>query len=256
MSAWRGADGAYIVDGMPHVTKIIRKPEGVGCEMKATADGTTGIMMRLELQEGKERMQLKQFQLRPNSNHAQDPNYLAEVAAGNVFPFNTAVTLRLSLPFHGTGRTVIGDSAFASVPTLMQSHQRGFYFIGLVKTASRDYPKAILQEWSKTGGDGGQPPAHGSHKVLTSTYMINGLQHTMMAVGWMDKTLKTIISNCGTTLAGTPSMRERHHIVNDPVTNAPTTHISTKVIQRPQIVRSYSTPSMQSTSMTWTDKGS
>ena len=30
MSMWRGYDGAYVADGLPQVTKIQRKPEGVG----------------------------------------------------------------------------------------------------------------------------------------------------------------------------------------------------------------------------------
>ena len=30
ISAWRGKDGNYCSDGMPHVTKIKRKPKGVG----------------------------------------------------------------------------------------------------------------------------------------------------------------------------------------------------------------------------------
>jgi hypothetical protein len=54
MSMWKGQDGAYSTDGLPHVTKIARKPEGVGAEMKAVADGETGMIMRVELMEGKE----------------------------------------------------------------------------------------------------------------------------------------------------------------------------------------------------------
>ena len=39
MSTWRGAEGKYSAEGCPHVTKIARKPEGVGAEIKALADG-------------------------------------------------------------------------------------------------------------------------------------------------------------------------------------------------------------------------
>ena len=49
MSAWRGAEGKYSADGLPHVTKIARKPEGVGAEMKALADGESNIMLRLDI---------------------------------------------------------------------------------------------------------------------------------------------------------------------------------------------------------------
>ena len=54
MSAWKGQDGQYCANGLPHVTKIIRKPEGVGCELKALCDGESNIMMRLEIMKGRD----------------------------------------------------------------------------------------------------------------------------------------------------------------------------------------------------------
>jgi hypothetical protein len=45
MSKWRGADGAWTAEGLPHVTKIIRKPVPVGCEIKCICDGKSKIMM-------------------------------------------------------------------------------------------------------------------------------------------------------------------------------------------------------------------
>ena len=44
MSAWKGGESAHRVEGMPHKTKIARKPEGVGAEMKALCDGSSGIL--------------------------------------------------------------------------------------------------------------------------------------------------------------------------------------------------------------------
>jgi hypothetical protein len=41
MSAWRGKDGNFCSNGMPHVTKIARKPKGVGAELKDAADSET-----------------------------------------------------------------------------------------------------------------------------------------------------------------------------------------------------------------------
>ena len=61
MSSWRGAEGKYSAEGLPHVTKIARKPEGVGAEMKAVADGESNIMLRLDIMEGKERQAQKPF---------------------------------------------------------------------------------------------------------------------------------------------------------------------------------------------------
>jgi hypothetical protein len=75
MSAWKGLCQMFSAFGIPHLTKIIRKPEGVGAEMKAVASGESGIILGLDIQEGKERMAVKK--------------YVQEYGAG------TAVTLHL-----------------------------------------------------------------------------------------------------------------------------------------------------------------
>ena len=56
MSSWRGKDGNYCTDGMPHVTKIERKPKGVGTELKDAACAQTKVILALEIQEGKQAM--------------------------------------------------------------------------------------------------------------------------------------------------------------------------------------------------------
>ena len=52
VSSWRGKDGDFCSDGMPHVTRIERKPKGVGCELKDCADADTKVILQLEIQEG------------------------------------------------------------------------------------------------------------------------------------------------------------------------------------------------------------
>src|SRR5690606_33289022 len=52
ISAWTG-------NGMPHVSYIPREPEPCGAELKCLADGSVGVMLVLEIQEGKERMNQK-----------------------------------------------------------------------------------------------------------------------------------------------------------------------------------------------------
>ena len=37
-------------EGIPHLSKIIRKPEGIGVEYKDVADALTGIMLFIEIQ--------------------------------------------------------------------------------------------------------------------------------------------------------------------------------------------------------------
>ena len=84
--------------GLPHQTKIARKPEGVGVEIRCAVDGRSGVMYQLELQESAADMALKPL--------------LQETGKAG-----TACLLRLTRPLWNTGRTVYGDSAFASVNT-------------------------------------------------------------------------------------------------------------------------------------------
>lgn len=54
MSSWISRKQDRTIDGIPHLTKIIRNPKGAGTEIKCLADGVVGIMLRLEICEGKE----------------------------------------------------------------------------------------------------------------------------------------------------------------------------------------------------------
>ena len=53
MSSWNGADGEFVAQGMPHKTKVARKPEGVGAEMKSLACGETCILLKLDIYNGR-----------------------------------------------------------------------------------------------------------------------------------------------------------------------------------------------------------
>jgi hypothetical protein len=199
MSAWRGADGKFVAEGLPHVTKIARKPEGVGTELKSIACGQTGILTKLELMEGQERNRLKP--------------YAAQFGEG------TGIVLRLPEQYTGTGRIIHADSAFSSVKTLLALKQKGLYFMGLVKTAHREYPKAYFEKWVK-GEIHSRVPRRGEFRVLQSK---EGTSDPFYAVCWNDKKPKTIISNVGSTAPGKPSVRTRHSkVINNEVieTNA------------------------------------
>ncbi|KAF4136960.1 Transposase IS4, partial [Phytophthora infestans] len=185
MSSWQGREEKYTHDGIPHLTKIQRKPEGVGAELKSIGDGDTGILLGLDIMEGAQRQRQKA--------------YNAEFGEG------TAVVLRLAQPYAGSGRTVVADSAFASVKTLVQlNSMMGLYFMGMVKTATREYPMAYLKSWSSVSWP------RGSHTVMESSCS-NGSK--MYALCWNDRKPKAIISNRGTTLPGSDSVRARHRRV-------------------------------------------
>jgi hypothetical protein len=109
------------------MSKIVQEPEGVGAEIKAVADGSTSIIMRLDIMGGgcKERQVAKEF--------------------ANLSLEGTAITLRLMKPWFASGRTVHADSAFLSVYTPLECRARGLHFMGLVRTARKEFPMVYLK---------------------------------------------------------------------------------------------------------------
>eukprot|EP00731_Ephydatia_muelleri_P007170 Em0003g1418a len=124
-------------EGVPHLTKIIRKPCGVGIEYNDVADVNTGIILFLEIQEGVELMASKKY--------------------CDQYPKHVALTLRLTEFLHGKGHVVYGgDSYFASFQTARALLAHGTYFTGLVKNATKGFPKKFLNDvgWSVTAQRG------------------------------------------------------------------------------------------------------
>jgi len=129
MCAWKGVSGDFRADGIPHQVKIVRQPEGVGAEFKSLADPHSGMLMHLEIQEGKDPMRAKE--------------YCAEYGVG------TACTLRMTKHWHGTGRTVCGDSWFGSLTCAKALSKKGLYCQFLVKTAHKHFPLNYLKRWAR-----------------------------------------------------------------------------------------------------------
>jgi hypothetical protein len=203
MSAWKGQSSDFMADGIPHKTLIVRKPEGSGAEIKALGCGETGVLLRLDLMEQKDAMRQKP--------------HVAEWGAG------TAVCLRMCAPWAGIPRVLVADSAFSSVKTLRAMWTlMGIYFLGAVKTASKEFPKQWLSEWHK--GLAAGTLHRGDWVTLRSTYEppVGGAAQAdaaagagerlpVVAVGWADLKCKAIIGNIGTTLrCPTDSERVRH----------------------------------------------
>lgn len=236
MCRWEGLEYDYAVEGLPHSTKEIRKPDPVGLEIKSMADGDTFIICFLEMLEGEDRQATKKFTKREGAHRVNlDNAYLTMEQAGDVYPPHTAITLRLVENYFGTGRVVAMDSAFMSVMTATSLMKHGLYSVGMVKTAHREYPKRYLQTWAKTNGPNGGPALRGSHCVLTSSLDIANVNYPIMAIGWYDKKLKTVLSNVGNTLAGNPSVRKRHYVVSDN-NGEYSTHIDQVSIDRPSVI--------------------
>ena len=175
MSSYRG-------DGLPHLSFIKRKPEPVGSEFKCIADTVSGVMMALELQEGKLPMSKKE--------------YHTELGA------TAACTKRMVklAGLNGSSRVVIGDSWFASRKTCLALLASGVHFIGNVKTAHAFFPKAVITQDCRS-------LARGSHVVYEDMET-----QRVFAVGWKcgeTKTTMTIVSTCGVTLPGSLAQVER-----------------------------------------------
>lgn len=206
-SSWRGKNGAFRKDGMPHVTMEKRKPKGVGLEIRNTACAATMVMLRLELQEGKERMGHKKY--------------------SQEFPRTTAQVMRLVDPWAKSFRTIVGDSAFASAVTshALLSHLQ-LHFIGCVKRAHKLFPKGYLLEKVARLD-------RGAHCGATTVY--NGVR--LMGVAWKDKTLKTYISTKGDMTLGSDLIRKRQRLVV--TANGVDEERYERAVSRPAVVESY-----------------
>lgn len=184
MIKWTACTLDDSLDGLPHAQHIPRKPEPVGCELKMLADGETRIILRVELIEGKEADALKEFREE------------AKMAS-------TALVLRLVKDYFRTSRVVIGDSAFSSVHTLRSLSEKGLFYIGVIKTATRNFPYDHIKAW----GDAKERRA-GDFMVLKS----DSEEH-MCAIGHVDVTWKAIIFNVYTTIPVEPKLRKYKKVV-------------------------------------------
>lgn len=110
MFAWYGKE--EFENGMPNLMKIKRKPKGVGCEVKTLCDSRSKIMLRLEINEGKDKMATKEGRV--------------EYGAG------ASTLLRLTRPYRGTGRIILADAWFASLKATKALLDHGLFFIGKI----------------------------------------------------------------------------------------------------------------------------
>jgi hypothetical protein len=166
-------------------------------------------------------MMLKKYQHRARKN--RDSEYEAEAAKGLVFQYNTAVTLRLTESVHNSGRTVIGDSAFSSVSTAKACRQFGMHFMGIIKTATKQFPKAVLQAWA------GLNVTRGSFTAMSTTS-----EPRLYALAWADKKTKLLISTLGSTAMADPAIRNRARLRSDGKTERYVIKIP-----RPQLVKDF-----------------
>jgi hypothetical protein len=103
-----------------------------------------------------------------------------------------ATTLRLCLPYKGTGRTLVADAWFGSCNTSEWcADELGIYTIMAVKTGHAGFPKAKLKEDIM-----GERFTYKCYK--TEVELETGVW-TFYASGFMDKKPLLLVANCGTT---------------------------------------------------------
>ena len=61
MSAWKGLSSLFDAFGLPHQTKILRKPEGQGAELNSVAYLESLVILRVKIMENMERNRQKQW---------------------------------------------------------------------------------------------------------------------------------------------------------------------------------------------------
>ena len=184
MSAYRGKQGQRDRKKCPNLSWVPRKPEPLGAELKTAGCALSGMIIRIEVCKGKDTHKDLEY-FKAKSSHD-----------GVEFGHTTSTSLRLVKPWHGSQRVVAADSWFASVKTAEAFANRGLFFIGDVKTATRRFCGADLE--AATG------PESGAWATFTSELKLDG-DKTMpiFAVSHRrGESVHKFISTCGTTLRG------------------------------------------------------
>ena len=152
-------------------------------EFKDSICAKSGVMLRMEIVEGKDSENNKKF-LEPGMNKG------------------TAMVKRLTEQWHGSGRCVVADSYFASVMTCIYLFKVGLFFTGIVKTCSKFFPK----KWCK------EVPMAERGDTMTATATKDGVKiiaHVWNDPGKEGKPRKALVSTMGTTLEADPAVRPR-----------------------------------------------
>ena len=207
ISRWYGQGGHWINIGLPMYMAIDRKPEN-GCEIQNCCCGRSGIMMRLKLVKTAE----------------EEATHVVEGEDGILH--GTRILLFLVDPWAYSGRTVVGDSYFASVGAAEQLDNINLGFIGVVKTATKKFPMQYLSglELENRGDRRG---------VIFKQNQIP----RMMAFVWMDRNRRYFISTSASLEEGNPYERERWRQV-DSTPNADAERVTVTVPQ-PKVCEIY-----------------
>ena len=205
MSRWYGQGGHWINHGLPMYVAIDRKPEN-GSEIQNSADGQSGIMLRLKIV-------TTAAEAAANNQHEENEN-------GEVLLHGIQVLKDLVMPWANTDRIVCADSYFASVGAALELKRIGLRFIGVVKTATRRYPMKALSEIELVD--------RGDFRGLVS---VGDGSNSLLAFVWMDRDRRYFISTTSSLANGVPYSRERWRQVDVTTPNAPPERVELTIPQ-------------------------
>jgi len=201
ISRWYGLGGHWINLGLPQYVAIDRKPEN-GCEIQDACDGRSGVMLRIKIVETADA-------------HTDEEENVS-------LNHGTRVIKELLTPWINSSleRVVCADSYFSSVATLVELKRLGFAFIGVVKTATTEFPMAYFQAQELVGrGD-----------IRAAVSKDERGNNSMLAFVWVDRERRYFICNGGTLQPTTPIYRNRWRQV-DAARNAEPVNITLEIPQ-------------------------
>ena len=122
---------------------------------------------------------------------------------------STGCTLRLTQIYHGTSRTIVGDSWFASVNTALAMKKHGLYFVGNVKNGHFGFPLKFLKESCVQRGD--QKFLYKDWPLMPSRNAMSAPEGTgtvrVWAGGHCDKKPTNLVATRGKSTPGEPAVR-------------------------------------------------
>jgi len=237
MSAWRPRTTR--TGGLPHLTKMDRKPEPLGTELKAAACSTTGCLLHLEIQRGKEGMALQEFNPKYGGctgyvlrtlEHINNHEQFYKIFPGKNSQESTFGPMR-SAEYkvqceNSDKQIILGDAYFSSVKTAVSTMTLyGRHYVGVVKNCHSKFPKKFLTETLS------EAPA-GSHMLLSTKH--DGVY--ICALGYKYVKSRKPIMLVFTRGAGTSFSENTPYFVrkNDSYGN-----VYEKAVERPQIADKY-----------------
>lgn len=112
---------------------------------------------------------------------------------GHRYTHGCNVLYDLVKPWANTNTIVVADSYFASVQSALRLKSIGLRFIGVVKTAHKEFPMNYLSRYEMPGGRGDRKALH-SHDSASAT--------DLLAFVWVDRERRYFITTCSSVAPG------------------------------------------------------